>query len=845
MERMFTRLLLFGISLFPVGVAAEGVTCNLALVHSVTNATCTSFSNGSINLTASGQNGAVTYLWSTGATSEDLSGLAAATYTVTATDAMGCMAFDTVVVGATTTVSVDLGSDTAYCDFIGRVLAPVLQGATQYQWQNGASTSTLNINAAGVYSVYVQNQAGCFATDTVVLTQLPQPIAAIATKHPGCGSLAGLLDLSVGGGTPPYSYTWSNGATTEDLMAVPNGSYAVTASDSNGCKSQTSAIVIAEGISPGYEAGGPRICGADSVRFRPFRYGMSFDGVDDYLEIPDIAAIRPSPTFTIACWLFPESSSGQPQTVIEKRTPAQNGYIIRFDPVTGRLHFRLQNGPLLSVFSSNDSLPAHQWSHLAMVVNGTTVSIYINGVLDHSLTYTGGIELTIGTPVRVGGGPGSWDFKGIVDALVHWKIALTPSEVSELSLKDLPASLPEMGLYLNFDQAPRRAEATDWSANSNHAQLINMDTMLAWVEANPMQLDFLWTFGDGGVSSAEYPSHAYIPGTFQSMLTTLTTTSAQGCESIDTLVLPVHIPADPFIMADTAGSYCLGDTVRLWLDQTYVTYNWSTGEVNDSITVVNSGLYAVTASDTIGCVHTGDLPINFNPNSTPMPVITPGGNLILCLGDTLVLDAGAGYASYNWNNGAISSTVSVVDSGVFVVTVGNGFGCENTSDTVFVSAIAPPMAAITASNDTLFATAGLGHQWYLNGMMIPGAISSFYVPSVNGDYSVVVTGAGGCTTFSDPYSMIVGVSVAQAWGFSTVFPNPTQEGATLRIFLQRPQTVNWMLFDPTGREIAASELKCDLGPTEIALPTSELAKGCYLLKVTSAGIPWVTRLTKI
>jgi hypothetical protein len=146
----------------PVTVGTDNVTITATPV--VTNTTCTA-SIGAINLTVSGGTSPYTYLWSNGATTEDLTGLAAGNYTVTITDANGC----------TTQFAVTVG------------------------------------------------------TDNVTITATP------VITNTTCTASIGAINITVSGGTSPYTYLWSNGATTEDITGLAAGTYTVTITDANGC----------------------------------------------------------------------------------------------------------------------------------------------------------------------------------------------------------------------------------------------------------------------------------------------------------------------------------------------------------------------------------------------------------------------------------------------------------------------------------------------------------------------------------------------------------------------------------------------------------------------------------
>lgn len=114
-----------------------------------------------------------------------------------------------------------------------------------YTWSNGAGTKDLTNVAAGDYNLVVSDAQGCRGTLAVTV---PQPTALqVSETHNNitCDKFAlGSIDLTVSGGTAPYRYNWSNGATTQDLIWLKAGKYTATVTDSNNC-TKTVAVTIA------------------------------------------------------------------------------------------------------------------------------------------------------------------------------------------------------------------------------------------------------------------------------------------------------------------------------------------------------------------------------------------------------------------------------------------------------------------------------------------------------------------------------------------------------------------------------------------------------------------------
>ncbi len=239
----------------PSGCALDDVSFYVALDETsppfLTPITITSVScegdDGAIDLTVSGANPPYSYLWSNGATTEDLSGLAPGTYSVTISTPTGCMTtasatlpMEVPQVLAASSVDQDCnGSNIGSIDLTASGQAPF-----SYLWPNGSTTEDISDLAAGDYTVTVTDADGCTATTTITITE-PDAISLSisSTDETAIPANDGTIDLTVTGGTPSYTYLWSNAATTEDLVNLASGVYTVTVTDSNGCTAIISAPI--------------------------------------------------------------------------------------------------------------------------------------------------------------------------------------------------------------------------------------------------------------------------------------------------------------------------------------------------------------------------------------------------------------------------------------------------------------------------------------------------------------------------------------------------------------------------------------------------------------------------
>lgn len=191
----------------------------------------------------------LSFLWSNGDTTEDLSGLAGGTYTLTVTESNGTTATVSATINEPTAIVATSSLTDPNCpnSLDGAIDISVSGGANAYTfaWSNGEVTEDLSNLAGGSYSVTITDTTGCELVDSYQLnTPSGFAVALDSAVSPLCnGDANGTIDVSVMGGVAPITYLWSNTATTEDLSALAAGTYALTVTDGNGCTDTLSAVL--------------------------------------------------------------------------------------------------------------------------------------------------------------------------------------------------------------------------------------------------------------------------------------------------------------------------------------------------------------------------------------------------------------------------------------------------------------------------------------------------------------------------------------------------------------------------------------------------------------------------
>ncbi|MDD4149008.1 MAG: SBBP repeat-containing protein [Bacteroidales bacterium] len=205
----------------------------------INQVTCFGANDGEVILNVTGGISPYSFLWSNGSDEQNISDLIAGEHFVTITDYNACSTINSVEITQPDEIEITYTVSDVICygGNSGQIDLLVLGGVAPYvfDWSNGANTEDISGINAGVYIINVTDQNSCAQTTEIIVNQPDALELSFITNHICWGEASGEIDLSVSGGVGTYSYSWSNGALTEDIAELIAGEYHVTVTDDNAC----------------------------------------------------------------------------------------------------------------------------------------------------------------------------------------------------------------------------------------------------------------------------------------------------------------------------------------------------------------------------------------------------------------------------------------------------------------------------------------------------------------------------------------------------------------------------------------------------------------------------------
>ena len=604
-------------------VASSSITSTLA---------CNADSDGQITGSATGGTTAYTYSWNTGGTSALETGLSAGTYTLTITDQNGCTNNTSVVMTEPTALVVTAVTDnntTYFGATDGQVTGSATGGTTAYTyaWSSGATTATASGISAGTYTITITDQNACTGTAATSVTQPPVFSGSTALdSNVTCNGLAnGGATASPVGGVTPYTYTWSNGATTSSITGIVAGTYTVTMSDASSI-SATSSVTITEPttlvstsvIDSNITCNGLANGGATS---------SATGGTSPYTYAWSNAATTASITGVMA--------NSYTVTVTDANNCANSTVVSITEPM-------VLNAAIV-VDSNVNCFGQANGGATASGTGGTTPFAYVWDNTATTATITGVIADTFMVTIT--------DVNNCTDTA---SVMITEPPMMVLSLRNDTAVCLNEVLVLD---AGTGYSSYAWSDNA-----ITQTT----------------TANTSASGTTDY---------------SVIVTNINGCEATDTVNVTVNNPTS--LSIDPIANLCAYGTDSLMATTGFDDYLWSTSDTTNNIFVDGKVLgqgsfsYSLTATDSNGCIANASTSFDVYNQVT----IDLGADVSIKwidgVAESYSVDAGAGYASYSWNNGNGTNQtylVTLLNMGNVYLDVTDATGCIG-KDTIYVDFI--------------------------------------------------------------------------------------------------------------------------------------------------------------
>ncbi|MES2132737.1 MAG: LamG-like jellyroll fold domain-containing protein [Bacteroidota bacterium] len=704
----------------------------------VTNVLCFGNSTGSATVTASGGTGAYTYVWSNAATTSVITGLTAGVKTVTVTDANGCTTTNTVTITQPAAALTATQTQTNATCVIPAMAAVSASGGTlpyTYLWSpSGGNASTSTTVTAGNYTCTVTDANNCSLANPFAITaNTVAPVVAVSGNTVICDGASSVLTAS-GANT----YTWSTGATTTTISVNPSSTtnYSVTGTNTvNGC-TQLMTYMLTVNPNPTVTAtpSSTVICSSQSAT-------LTAGGATSYTWSTgsNTSSIVVTPSITTTYTLNGDFATGCSNTtsvsITVVNTPtvtvaSSNSVICSGATSTltasGAITYSWSTGATGNTITVNPATSA-TYTVNGMVLagcnsNGTT-SITVNPLPTLTITASQSSVCAGNTSTLTAGGATTYTWS---TAAISPTISVSPSTVSiyTVTATDVNGCVNTKTQTISIYPTP----------------LMNVSSSTASVCTG-----FSSTLTASGVSTYTWSTGSNSAVVSVSPVTnttyTVNGTDVNGCTTNTNIA--IGISATPtLVTVPGATAVCEGSSVDLSVSGA-VSYLWSTGSTNSSITVSPpaSTMYSVTGTNGAGCNASTTVSVTIYIK----PTVSLGADIEIGSGTVYQFNpAQTGAVSYTWSPATYLSATNILnptttpdDDITYILMVSSVNGCV-AGDTIFVKTLKDLVIANYMSpNDD-----GQNDTWKVS------------VPSLIKDYSIAIIDSYGKTVYSktDNYS---------------------------------------------------------------------------------------------
>ena len=723
-----------------------------------TTSAATICAGASTTITASG---ATTYAWMPGNLSGatiTVSPIATTTYTVTGTDANGCLNTATRII-TVNPLPVVTATSTAAAVCAGASVTLTGGGALTYVWSGGVTNAVSFIpTATTTYTVTGTNINGCVNTATITVTVNPLPVVTTTTTAPSI-CIGASTTITANGAT---TYAWMPGNLTGATITVSptaTTTYTVTGTNANGCVNTATRIItvnplpivtatstaasVCTGSNVTLTGGGATSYTwsggvTNAVSFIPTAtttYTVTGTNINGCVNTATITVtVNPLPVVTATSTAAAicvggsvtltgggatsYSWSGGVTNAVSFIPTATTTYTVTGTNINGCVNtaaitVTVNPLPVVTATSTAPSIclggsvtlaanGASNYNWMPGNISGFLVSVSPTATTTYTVTGTNinGCVNTATITVTVNPLPVVTATSTAPSICIGGSVTLAANGASNYNW--MPGNLS--GFLVSVSPtATTTYTVTGTNANAcvNTATITVIVNPLPLVTANSTAPSICIggsvTLTGGGAATYTWDNNVMDAVSFVPTATTtymVTGTDVNAC--MNTAMITVTVNPLPVVTAtSSAASVCTGGSVTL-TGGGASTYTWD-NNVIDAVSFVPTATttYMVTGTDLNGCVNTATTTVTVNS----LPLVSLGQDLIQC-GGTAMLNAGNMGSTYMWSNASTTQTITVSASGTYIVVVTDVNGC-NGSDTAVVTINSNPSVSAAASSSVV------------------------------------------------------------------------------------------------------------------------------------------------
>ncbi len=740
----------------------------LSIGYSVNNVTCFGSSDGVIDITVSGGNAPYNYTWSNASTNEDQTGLAAADYIVTVTDLNGCTLVETITIAqplATLSTAATVTDISCFGGSDGSIQLTPTGGTAPYtySWNTGSTNKDIFGLSDGSYQVTIADANGCSIVENYLIA-MPPPLLSSGTQvNVLCnGDNTGSIDLSVSGGTAPYTYTWSNGANTEDLSNIIAGSYTVTIADTRGCSinrsftvSQPLAVAVVDNIIDVacFGDGDGSIDISVSGGIAPYTY--SWDGGQTTQDIFNLSGGNYTLTVTDAngCQAVNTYTVNEPTAAL-----AVSGVITDencFGDSQGAIQLTVTGGSAPYAYSWNQGSTTRDVSGLGRATYQVTITDNNGCVIQGDFTIGGPtaiFAIAVVNDVSCNGfDDGSIDLQvtgGVGPYTYLWADGVTTEDRSGLNPANYGVTITDANgcaTFRNYAVTEPASIAFGYTVNDVNCFGDGNGSVAVTVTGGTLPYTYAWSSGETTKDLASISGGSY----------TLTVTDNNGCQLSETIAV-AEPSAALSASATVTNETCFGDNqgaiiLNVSGGTAPYAYSWNQGSSSKDIFGLSQGTYQVTITDANGCTIQQDHSVS-GPSAIALSAIV---TTISCNGADdgaidLTVAGGTGPFTFAWSNGSSSEDLNTLVPGSYAVLITDTGGCTYSANYT----ITEPLSLSTnflSQNVSCFGADDGSIDMTISGGTLPytyswdnGATTEDITGLSGRDYELTVTDARGC-----------------------------------------------------------------------------------------------------